>query len=133
MIVNGVPYPIDVKDEETLNEGIKSIDRTSYSSLGDPEEEGFHKEIINSRLFKSDDGDSKKFAIANVTQNMAFHLFTHVGNLPEGKIIWGIKPDFGIFSFIMPNQPIGLDRGGWALYKGYMKYSVWVNGKATVI
>lgn len=133
MIVNGVPYPINVKDEDTLYEWIGSIDRTSYSSLGDPEEEGFHEEFIKSRLFKSDDVDSKKFAIANVTQNIAFQLFTHIVNLPEGKIVWGNKPDFGIYSFCIPNQPIGLDRGGWALYKGYMKYSVWVNGKATVI
>ncbi len=104
MIVNGVPYPINVKDEETLYEWISSIDRpVSYSDEGAIN--GYvHDEVFKFAWFNTSNMDSKELAIAHVVQGMALSLFFHLAKSPKGELIWRIKPDFGIYPEAIPSD-----------------------------
>lgn len=104
MIVNGVLYPLNVKDEESLNEWISSIDRpVSYSDVATVNGSS-HTEVFKNAIFNTSNMESKNFAIANVVQSMAFSLFFHLAQSPKGELIWRMKPDFGIFPEAFPSD-----------------------------
>lgn len=104
MIVNGVPYPINVKDEETLNDWISSID-CPVSSSDEGEINGYaHDEVFKFAWFNIHNMASKELATAHVAQGMALSLFFHLAKSPKGEIIWRIKPDFGIYHEAIPSD-----------------------------
>lgn len=180
MIVNGVPYPINVKDEETLTEWISSIDRPISSWSKDKIINNLvHLEINVHFYFQSSNIETKELAICNVNQTMANYLFQHLARAPKGELMWRTKPKYDILPVSFPSDlskimgrekidqlilfkgekkilpldeakdllglegwgvdfendeifPLVAPIGEWSIYKGYMRYSVHIDGVDTV-
>lgn len=116
--INGVPYPITVKDEKTFAEWVASIQRDMDESrsqnpvkyvIGKPAavppiEQNQHRELFKSAYFRDGDAESEAFAKAVTCQQMALELFSHLIQAPEGKIVWRIRPEFDVSLVNIPSD-----------------------------
>lgn len=118
-MINGVPYPINVKDEKSLQEWLASIVRETEEATGPSAFTGYtselprndHRELMKSAYFKHGDADSEAFAKALVCQQLAIELFSHLINAPGGKIVWRIKPEFDTSLDTIPADVRRMGRG----------------------
>lgn len=115
-MINGVPYPYDVKDEASLLAWISSIDReTDESTIAHPIRYAGqttttaatlnrHREVYRSSHFKHGDDPSEEDAKRLVCQQMAMELFAHLIHVPHGKLVWRIRPEFDVSFDSIPSD-----------------------------
>lgn len=109
-MINGIPYPLNVRDEASLNDWIGSIQREvgySKSALAidrndTAERNAFskHTEVLKYANFNSE--KEKGFAEQVVCQAMASILFSHLIHVPNGKLIWRVRPEFDVSHDTIP-------------------------------
>lgn len=104
--INGVPYPIDVKDWESLNDWMNSIDRRQIRTNGAPfpgANDG-HRELAYSAYFLGGDTASRDKAMAHVCSSIAHAMFDHIVNVPNGTIVWRIDAQCQITDTQIPSD-----------------------------
>ena len=98
--INGVPFPKDVKDEETFLSWLSSIERESENAV----DTKCLTEAFHLSHFKNEDDESERVAKRIVCQNMAIDMFSHLIHAPKGKIFWRIRPEFDVSVDTIPSD-----------------------------
>lgn len=102
--VNGIPYPYDVKDMESLKLWISTIDRPvqeSNTSTAVPTGQS-HRELMERAIFRHDDEKSLSVAKATVFGNVAQEMFSDLVNAPKGTLVWRIRPEEDVYHLAIP-------------------------------
>lgn len=116
LVVNGVPYPSEVRDLASFQRWISTIDRPEGSSDGPFVEQASdgalktgHRELSWRVIYKEGDETSLSIARVIVFQTVALQMFEHIAMVPKGKIVWRIPIEEGIYkNVIIPSDLSGI-------------------------
>jgi len=102
--INGVEYPMTVKDRQTFYAWVSSIDRETETVSKLSGGINPFREVLRAAIFKYGDETSTSFAESFVCKAMAIHLFTHLIHTPKAKLIWRIPPEFDVHQDTIPSD-----------------------------
>ena len=100
--INGIPYPIDVRDEDSLREWISHLNQIKLDPNDDAAWENFKqnrdkfKVVEHSSYFNINNKQSMALAKSSVCQSTAMDIFTHLMRIPGGQVVWREEPEFDI-------------------------------------